>query len=996
MAKLTDDQIKWTISLDTSGTQGEINNLQGAIHSLGESNKALKASMKDAQKEMKDAAKEMAALTKAGQENSEAYKEAEKRYKDNSDDLAELTQRLRDNEKSIKSNETEIANLTKGLSVNEMTMKQLKQRANELQAQLDVTSASANPEQYQALQTELTAVTGRMGDLKNMGKGTLDQFAALPGPIGMVGKSVQGLKKAFDILCANPILGVIAAIVIAIKALKDIMMGSDEFATKFSGVMAAAGSVVDTVKQIVMDLVAGIKNLFTLNFEGFIDNMKGVADAAKNTAEVAKEAYEGALMEDAYNDMKALNDDLVSANETNISRLNNIMRDSTKTIDERRQAAQELIKTERENYDMQVQNITGAYEVFKKKNAVFMNEIKRTDKERYDKVERYMAMIKDGVELTTEQTKELARLTNGITSNLDKMGKDGEETKKQFRSYFNDLNNASTAYHNNIRRANTTESNMERQELEARRKKHQEYLKKKQDDELKAIDDRLAADIEGYARQYLAGEISEEEMTQLAKDAEKKNLQTKLEYAKKWKLDTTAIQKQITQIEIAEYKKRRDAEKSAKKEAEKQALLALKETNAQAHKAIEDSYQIEKGLLDSQLADKKISEVAYHNALLELNKEYAGYHVEIQAQLVQTLSSAEYAQIEGVKEMSKEAIKALEEYTSESSQAIDDVAKLTQSKMAEVAEVLSNIKLGDSPAQSIVDAFGNAFAQIDILMAKQNKSWTDWVQGIGSITSGVLDSISQYTQLIYDEQSNALEAEKAKELQLAGDNADAKAQIEQEYAQKQLDLKKKQADADAGIQSASLWVNTAMGIASAWANSMQLGPIAGPIVAALLTAALLGTAGLQQANIIKQRDIIKAQTLDSSTIPSAPSQGAIVPKTGYATGGYTGDGDKYEPAGIVHRGEYVVAREELSQPRFARMISAIETARYNRTHGHHTSEGFADGGYVGGGDSLERAVNSLAAAADRLTSIPIRANVNYYEFETAQTNVQRLRKMSSR
>ena len=30
---------------------------------------------------------------------------------------------------------------------------------------------------------------------------------------------------------------------------------------------------------------------------------------------------------------------------------------------------------------------------------------------------------------------------------------------------------------------------------------------------------------------------------------------------------------------------------------------------------------------------------------------------------------------------------------------------------------------------------------------------------------------------------------------------------------------------------------------------------------------------------------------------------------GYATGGYTGDGGKYEPAGIVHRGEYVVNSE---------------------------------------------------------------------------------------
>ena len=30
---------------------------------------------------------------------------------------------------------------------------------------------------------------------------------------------------------------------------------------------------------------------------------------------------------------------------------------------------------------------------------------------------------------------------------------------------------------------------------------------------------------------------------------------------------------------------------------------------------------------------------------------------------------------------------------------------------------------------------------------------------------------------------------------------------------------------------------------------------------------------------------------------------------GYASGGYTGDGGKYEPAGIVHRGEYVVNSE---------------------------------------------------------------------------------------
>lgn len=56
----------------------------------------------------------------------------------------------------------------------------------------------------------------------------------------------------------------------------------------------------------------------------------------------------------------------------------------------------------------------------------------------------------------------------------------------------------------------------------------------------------------------------------------------------------------------------------------------------------------------------------------------------------------------------------------------------------------------------------------------------------------------------------------------------------------------------------------------------------------------------------------------------------------FAEGGYTGDGGKYEPAGIVHKGEYVVPQEvnysRAAQPHLA----ALERMR----------TGYADGGYV--------------------------------------------------
>ena len=43
-----------------------------------------------------------------------------------------------------------------------------------------------------------------------------------------------------------------------------------------------------------------------------------------------------------------------------------------------------------------------------------------------------------------------------------------------------------------------------------------------------------------------------------------------------------------------------------------------------------------------------------------------------------------------------------------------------------------------------------------------------------------------------------------------------------------------------------------------------------------------------------------------SLIPQLEQQRVL---KGYASGGYTGDGGKYEPAGVVHRGEYVVNSE---------------------------------------------------------------------------------------
>ncbi|WP_430310681.1 phage tail tape measure protein [Pseudomonas sp. PONIH3] len=59
------------------------------------------------------------------------------------------------------------------------------------------------------------------------------------------------------------------------------------------------------------------------------------------------------------------------------------------------------------------------------------------------------------------------------------------------------------------------------------------------------------------------------------------------------------------------------------------------------------------------------------------------------------------------------------------------------------------------------------------------------------------------------------------------------------------------------------------------------------------------------------------------------------PKFGFATGGYTGDGGKFEPKGVVHGGEYVVRKEVVSQPGMRDHLDRLN------------KKGYASGGMVG-------------------------------------------------
>lgn len=75
---------------------------------------------------------------------------------------------------------------------------------------------------------------------------------------------------------------------------------------------------------------------------------------------------------------------------------------------------------------------------------------------------------------------------------------------------------------------------------------------------------------------------------------------------------------------------------------------------------------------------------------------------------------------------------------------------------------------------------------------------------------------------------------------------------------------------------------------------------------------------------------------------------------GFAAGGYTGDGSKYEPAGVVHKGEYVMS------------AAATKAIGVPNLEALHTSarKGYSGGGLVSGGANTNRAPMSRSRDSD--------------------------------
>lgn len=258
---------------------------------------------------------------------------------------------------------------------------------------------------------------------------------------------------------------------------------------------------------------------------------------------------------------------------------------------------------------------------------------------------------------------------------------------------------------------------------------------------------------------------------------------------------------------------------------------------------------------------------------------------------------------------------------------------------------------------------------------------------ISGLTSSLVETMQQAELAQVDAKYDAL-------IQMAENNGEDTAALEEEKENKKLEIQKKYADVNFAIKCSQIIADTAVAIMK---SNAELGPIAGPIAAALMAAT--GVAQLAAAKA--ERDKIKNMSLKNTTGSKTATAERVVSGSsgsGYYEGGYTGSGGRYEVAGVVHKGEYVVPQPEMNNPKVIDAVSTIEAIRRQRTNANPLPQNpgeYAEGGYVTSpaGDSSYRefleAAKELRASCEAIKLI--KAYIVYQDLEKAKETIDNAR-----
>lgn len=414
----------------------------------------------------------------------------------------------------------------------------------------------------------------------------------------------------------------------------------------------------------------------------------------------------------------------------------------------------------------------------------------------------------------------------------------------------------------------------------------------------------------------------------------------------------------------------------ATQRSNKQAATIRKQLSQDTQKAVNDAYkkdidasnaryqelqnQAKQAYLDGEssyeqyqqrLEDLNRQSLEERTAIAEKHKQST---IEFQTQILDLAVKDKQKLEKLMDDLQKDAQKAMDDAMAELDKEVEAfMAELDKEneeqlqKWQELCERAEEIRRENSPIYAIKEEMAEELSALEELHKNgllSEKDYQDarvkiiakYASKAGDIYGEYLDKASDLANALQEADSARLDAQMQAELTAAGDNAEKRQQIEEEYEKKQLDLKKKYADVDMAINIAKTVANGAVAAVKAVAD---LGPIAGGIMAAIIAA----TTVAEVAAIVAQRNAIKNASVASSG--SANTQVGKRTVAEFSEGGYTErSANDYQEVGVVHANEWVApaAMVRANPVMFASLEQMRQSGQYRSG-----VAGFADGGQAG-------------------------------------------------
>jgi len=325
-----------------------------------------------------------------------------------------------------------------------------------------------------------------VGNYEQAIRNSVDALSNMPGPIGSVTSGISSLGSQLKALLANPVVLIITAITTALYGLYKAFTSSDEGADKFSETMAYLKGlfqpIINAIKDFATALFSGdfkkagqqildflirpfkafyelgksaaaaLKALFSGNMSEFQNAIKGMGDAVilgltgidKEMQEKMKRAGESARelkrMENELEDALRAQNVEIERNNYLRQKAETIVKDETRTNEERLRAAKDAIEFERRTLEIRLKNAELEYKIAQKKIEIEGGIKKASEKslEELSKSEAKLYQVKSEFE---QDTRKLALKAKELQEEISADSKEVVELSgKLWQDYLSNTN----------------------------------------------------------------------------------------------------------------------------------------------------------------------------------------------------------------------------------------------------------------------------------------------------------------------------------------------------------------------------------------------------------------------------------------------------------------------------------------------------------------------------------------------------------------------------